>query len=610
VKRSPRAASALYRNGVALGFLLVLILALVASGRDPVNATAASVFQVTKQADTADGVCDADCSLREAIIAANADDDESTINVPGSATHYLITNGLGDDGGLQGDFDVITNVTMQGAGIDQTIIDGNASDTVFQVQNGGALTLKGLTVRNGKAIGSSLGGGILAEGDLVLDTVNVRENAGPALGAGGIYATERVSMKNSTVDMNTSGNEGVGGLFANQEVDIANSTISDNTAMGVSSVGGIRLEWTGKLVDVTISGNDASGERSVGGMYTAFGEEVDLLRVTISGNSANGNYAVGGWWNATSVTAGNLVIEENQGGDHGAGGVYVECCNGGLDLSRAAVIGNAGGNDGGGGIWNESAAIITNVTVSGNSADANGAGGVYNSGLLTLVNVTIADNTAGAAGAGGLWNDDKATVRNTIVAVSGGSDCINSDSITSEGGNFSLPGGCGFTQPTDHENTDALLSPLASNGGFSQTRALLPGSPAINAGIACPPPDTDQRGVARPEGACDSGAYEVGELQPLQDKWGDVRCDGSVGGEDVTAILNAQAHRVEVSAVCPAPSDHVRVIDWFGDHLWGDVNCDEDVNALDALFLLRDLAELGLAASVPCPMIGETVSFD
>ncbi len=56
-----------------------------------------------------------------------------------------------------------------------------------------------------------------------------------------------------------------------------------------------------------------------------------------------------------------------------------------------------------------------------------------------------------------------------------------------------------------------MLGPLQNNGGPTQTHALLPGSPAINTGSPdCPPPATDQRGVARPQGArCDIGAFEL-----------------------------------------------------------------------------------------------------
>jgi hypothetical protein len=82
-------------------------------------------------------------------------------------------------------------------------------------------------------------------------------------------------------------------------------------------------------------------------------------------------------------------------------------------------------------------------------------------------------------------------------------------------GNLQHPGtDCGPTIPS----ADPLLGPLAANDGPApdppdgptKTHALLPGSPAIDAAVACPPPTTDQRGVSRPQGAaCDIGAYEV-----------------------------------------------------------------------------------------------------
>ena len=60
--------------------------------------------------------------------------------------------------------------------------------------------------------------------------------------------------------------------------------------------------------------------------------------------------------------------------------------------------------------------------------------------------------------------------------------------------------------------TDPLLAPLADNGGFTETIALKTGSSAIDSGgVNQTCPNTDQRGVTRPQGAgCDIGAYEAG----------------------------------------------------------------------------------------------------
>jgi hypothetical protein len=98
-----------------------------------------------------------------------------------------------------------------------------------------------------------------------------------------------------------------------------------------------------------------------------------------------------------------------------------------------------------------------------------------------------------------------------------GGDCFKrpNDPITDAGYNLVEDGSC-ITDATSFSG-DPLLGDLADNGGPTQTHALLTGSPAIDAGpptdgdpIACPPPDTDQRGVSRPQGsACDIGAFEL-----------------------------------------------------------------------------------------------------
>src|SRR5262249_46089980 len=81
---------------------------------------------------------------------------------------------------------------------------------------------------------------------------------------------------------------------------------------------------------------------------------------------------------------------------------------------------------------------------------------------------------------------------------------------------------CRFNQTGDLINTDPLLDALAGNGGATQTHALLPGSPAIDAGDPAGCTDAsgaallnDQRGQERTQdgdgngtATCDIGAYE------------------------------------------------------------------------------------------------------
>lgn len=120
------------------------------------------------------------------------------------------------------------------------------------------------------------------------------------------------------------------------------------------------------------------------------------------------------------------------------------------------------------------------------------------------------------------------SLRNTILIGSPGStlgdgECyfgyLGHATVVDGGGNFSDDTSCGFTQPTSHGSVPPAslrLGSLASNGGPTQTIALLPGSVAIDAGVSCPPPATDQRGIARPHGAaCDSGAFEAASQTTL-----------------------------------------------------------------------------------------------
>jgi len=180
-----------------------------------------------------------------------------------------------------------------------------------------------------------------------------------------------------------------------------------------------------------------------------------------------------------------------------------------VTMNGTTVSGNTTATGNGGAIYSSGVGeTITNSTISGNTGLI--AGGIYAFGIgVTLRNATVAGNTGG-----GIQNDGIGlTLTNTIVA-NNGVNCSGTGTISDGGTNLQFPATtCGVTIAS----ADPLLSPLANNGGPTQTQALSAGSPAIDAGTTgCPPaPATDQRGVARPQGlACDIGAFEFQAAGP------------------------------------------------------------------------------------------------
>ena len=248
--------------------------------------------------------------------------------------------------------------------------------------------------------------------------------------------------------------------------------------------------------------------------------------VTVDGNNSVGVFRVG---SGRSLTLNNLTIAN---GRSGAGGGIIN--SGTLDITNCAFFGNSA-TDKGGGIYTSGATVtITNSTFSGNSA--NWGGGIFNtSGTVTITNSTFSGNSATSSGGGIYHSSDTTTLRNTIVAnsISGGNcDHFPGGSIISNGGNNIDSGTtCGWGSSNGSmSNTDPMLGALANNGGPTQTMALIVGSPAIDGVTDNSPngaPATDQRGVARPQGAgYDIGAFEGSQQAdpptsvPTMNEWG------------------------------------------------------------------------------------------
>jgi len=503
------------RFGVVLG---VLTFALLVSVHGP--AVSATTITVTTTQDELNS--DGDCSLREAIQAANSDgpvdacpggSGTDVITVP-AGTYFLSISGA-DDANATGDLDITADLSINGAGAASTFIDGADLDRVFDVPDflGVIVEMTGLTIQNGSA-----GGGVGIRnghgGTLMLETSTVSGNTGTGDALGAIFNDGSATLNNSTV----TGNMGTG-VFTRGTLILNSSTVSDGIGIGIhnqgtatlnnSTVGGntasaggaaIFNQGTLELNYSMVSGNSGGGIRNAG--------PLTLNYSTISGNTLAGGMGaeVGPVILNSSTVSGNSAVGGHGGIGNGSGVT--------MTLNNSTVSGNTSGF-GVGGIGNGGTLILNNSTVSGNASDAHG--GIVNQGVLELNNSTVADNSAGGSGigpTGGIRNHGGgvATLKNTIVADNTGSDC--SGEITSAGHNL-IETVCDGTIVGDTTGNiigvDPLLGPLANNGGPTQTHELQAGSPAIDAGSPdCPPPAIDQRGVVRPQGKklCDVGAFE------------------------------------------------------------------------------------------------------
>ena len=270
---------------------------------------------------------------------------------------------------------------------------------------------------------------------------------------------------------------------------------------------------------ITLSGNNAvrviyintGVTAALKGLVITKGKATDIFPDFSEGEGA-GIYNDYG----STLTVDNCTISNNWA--RTGGGILN---NGTLTVTNSTFTGNTA-IDWGGGLDNFGTLTLTNSTFSANSAQG-GGGGLANSSSLTMNNNTLSGNTVGSSGRGsGIYTNATLIINNTILADStSGGECYNWMGLASIAGGHNLvkddSGGfnCGTkgSGATDQYQTgDPLLGALADNGGPTFTLALLPGSPAIDAGnaavcSAAPVSSLDQRGVARPA-ACDIGAFE------------------------------------------------------------------------------------------------------
>ena len=265
-----------------------------------VNPGNALSLTVTKIADTNDGVCDADCSLREAIAAA-ASGDTVQFASPLFDTAQTIT--LSDAAGFQ---TLIINKTLiingKGANLLTVRRDSAAAEfRIFEIIAGFTVNLSGITVSGGV---SGSGGGIYNSGTLNLSASVVSGNVGNSFGGGGIYSSNNstLTVNDSAVVGNFTLNGNGGGIVAIGTVNITNTTISGNYA----SFGGAIITFpnisTLLLTSCTISNNSAGN--SGGGIYEQSGNTTLRNTIVADNTATSNNPDLGGTFNSQGY---NLV---------------------------------------------------------------------------------------------------------------------------------------------------------------------------------------------------------------------------------------------------------------------------------------------------------------
>lgn len=448
------------------------------------------------------------------------------------------------------------NLTISGPGADQLTVSGGNAVTVFQMgaPQPPSVTISGLTIANGRT--NANGGGVYVQtGTLTLSRVVVTNNTAPntsqpngfgggimvesaaglnlinstlsnnssALGGGGISTgraatASSLTILGSTISDNTSGFVGGGVFLANIAFFTSlNSDYSNNSARGAGGIA-IGPNSSGYIRGGSVTLNDAPVN---GGGGIVNEGSLTLLTVNVSNNTSV-NADGGGIQNFSELSLTGCTVAGNQAGQNGGGGIAnvrgVATDNPRLTVTDSTISGNSTTGDGGGISNHNGTAIpteiarVSNSTVSGNRAQGplSLGGGISNdaNANVEIANSTIAFNTSTRGG--GIFNRSGASgfvLRNTILgrnsAPNGpdGTGVFTSQGFNLIGNNRDIPS---FTNGVNNDIVgtgnapiDPLLSPLAANGGPTQTHFPQAASPAIDKGNAGFGIVTDQRGSIR-----------------------------------------------------------------------------------------------------------------
>jgi CSLREA domain-containing protein len=361
-------------------------------------------FAVTSFSDRNSGFCGADCTLREAVTAANAAGGRAGITLP--AGTYVVSLGT---------MTVSGDVHIHGAAVGTTIIDGNANSRLFTLEQATArLVLSKLTLRNGK---SDYGGAILSKGVLVLDRVaangNNAGNGGAILSTGSLTGLALTVSSNKATSTNTSTGFGGGILVESGSYGLFASVIKDNFA--TFNGGGLYTLSGGTVINSTFSGNSAG---AIGGAIDTMGA-TSIIGSRFTSNTANDGGGVSTREANARVAVTTSTFEDNSatGVDLGGGGAAFNYL-GTLTVKDSVFNRNIAYGEGGGAIETNGTLNLTNISFDSNAAkmhnnplpdSAPGFGGA----VLIIADSTVSidaaqftNNNAGNSG-GAIYNDQR-----------------------------------------------------------------------------------------------------------------------------------------------------------------------------------------------------------
>jgi CSLREA domain-containing protein len=389
---------------------------------------------------------DADCSLREAVQAANTNAANTTgctdgeagpavdtiALVPGGSYGRTIDPDGTPDDNQDGDVDVFSfaggPVVIQG-GTPRATISGGGEDRVLD-QNGGELTLSGVTVTDG-SLDDPLASGagirsISAGGSLTLVNSVVADNNTAQASGGGILGAGAVSVLNSVVTENTAGVSGGGISQGSGSLTITDSTIGPNHAgadpgAGAPKGGGVVVSADAvEITDSIFDGNTVAGNNASGGGLALIISSSGTKTIRDSTFTANDAGQLGGGIFASfNSDSASFALEDSriEGNDAGPGldpsvqGGGLSLARGHLDLARSVVRDNdatsdSGGAEGGGlDVSDDASATIDDSAVVGNhvisSSFGTRGGGISTDGSLLVRRTTIASNELDGNAAGG-----------------------------------------------------------------------------------------------------------------------------------------------------------------------------------------------------------------